>query len=130
MVTAGATSTRCGARGHRRDARGGQRAAGGGELIGREIGPAGALAPAADRPPLPRLRLQRPWSTCSRRPGRSSWTSGWRAAAAAPTGPTTFLAAATEAGMAALGWDDGHHLLQVADVPAALTHAIAALDQR
>jgi hypothetical protein len=48
----------------------------------------------------------------------------------APTGPTTFLAAATEARIAALGWDDGHHLLQVADVPAALTHAIAALDQR
>ena len=44
--------------------------------------------------------------------------------------PDDLLAAATEAGMAALGWNDGHHLLQVADVPAALTHAIAALDQR
>ena len=113
--------------GPRQDARSGQRAAGGGELIGREIGPAGALAAAgsplclgSDSNAVVDLFEEARTVELDER-----LATGRRA----PTGPTTSWPA-TEAGMAALGWNDGHHLLQVADVPAAHTHAIAALDQR
>ena len=73
--------------------------------LGDGIGPAAALV-AGRRAACAWARTPTPSSTCSRRRGPSSWTSGWPRSRAATSRPEELLVAATEGGARSLGWPD------------------------